>query len=405
MIQNKKYKLAVVASHPIQYQSPLWRRIAAHPEIDLMVYYCLDWGVSDKSHSRFFGVKYKWDVPLLEGYNFKFLRNYSPNPGPFLGGFANPGIFWELWKNKYDAVLVLGWMDITFWFAFIAAKIKGTPVLLRTVNSLSYDKAVKRPGLLLFFKKIYLKTLFHKFVSAFLAIGTWNRNMYLHYGIPPERIFHFPYGVNNEFFFEEIKKYEDKQLDIRKELGIGPKTKVITYAARFVEEKHPEHVVRAYEKIKSLPDTVVFMVGDGPMKSELEREAKEKGLDGIKFLGFKNQKELVRIYAVTDIFVRADSPHKGDWGATVNEAMACGLPVICTDTISSQADLIRRGENGFVYRLGDLDALAEFIKKLVIDSKFLESMKKKSIEIISNWDYKQDIDELVKALKFIKKKS
>ena len=113
----------------------------------------------------------------------------------------------------------------------------------------------------------------------------------------------------------------------------------------------------------------------------------------------------MRIYAVTDIFVRADSPHKGDWGATVNEAMACGLPVICTDTISSQADLIRRGENGFVYRLGDLDALAEFIKKLVIDSKFLESMKKKSIEIISNWDYKQDIDELVKALKFIKKKS
>src|SRR3989344_591323 len=143
------YRLAIVASHPIQYQSPLWRSIAAHPEIDLTVYYCLEWGTSGKTHKNFFGVEYRWDTPLLEGYRYKFLRNYSPKPAPSLGGFINPGIFWELWKNRYDAVLILGWMDVTFWFAFLAAKLKGTPVFLRTVNSLSYDTSVRRPQVLL----------------------------------------------------------------------------------------------------------------------------------------------------------------------------------------------------------------------------------------------------------------
>ncbi len=403
-IFRKKYRLAVVASHPIQYQSPLWREIAKHPDIDITVYYCVDWGVSKPQlHKDFFNVPYKWDVPLLEGYTYKFLRNYSPKPGPYLGGFINPGIFGELWRNKYDAVLVMGWMDVTFWFAFLAAKLKGIPVLLRTVNSLSYDRAVRRSRLLLFLKHGYLTVLFRRFVSAFLAIGTWNRNMYLNYGVSPERIFHFPYAVNNTFFFEETKKHAPRRDEIRNELDINPKAKVITYAARFVAEKHPEHILLAYEKMRDIPGVTLLMVGDGPLRAVLEKEAKEKKLTGMKFLGFKNQTELVKIYAISDIFVRTDGYHKGDWGATVNEALACGLPVICTDAISSQADLIRQGEDGFVYALGDIDAFAGFMKKMVLEPELLSSMKRKSIDIISGWGYERDIDGLIKALGYVSK--
>lgn len=397
----KKYTVAVIASHPIQYQSPLWRKIAENPQIDLIVYYCVNWGVNKPQFDpKFFGRPYQWDIPLLEGYKYKFLRNYSPKPKPKLGGFMNPGVFLELWKNKYDAVLIMGWMDVTFWFAFLAAKIKNIPVLLRVVNSSNYDRHVKRSNILLFFKRIYLTALFRFFVSGFLAIGSWNKEMYLKYGVPEKRIFHFPYAVWNEFFMNELQKYTDNGEEIRNELGIGPKTKVITYAARFVEEKHPEYIIRAYGKIKNLPDTMLLMIGDGPMRKSLEEETKEKQLNNVKFLGFKNQTELVKIYAVTDIFVRADDYIKGDWGATVNEAMACGLPIVAPDTIGAQADLIREGENGFVYHLGDIDVLSEYIKKLVLDEKLLESMKKKSKEIISKWSYKEDVEGLLSALKF-----
>jgi len=397
----KKYRLAIVASHPIQYQSPLWREIAKHPDIDVVVCYCVDWGVSKPQfHKDFFGTPYKWDIPLLEGYKYKFLRNYSPKPGPYLGGFINPGIFWELWKNRYDAVLVMGWMDVTFWFAFLAAKLSGTPVFLRTVNSSYYDTHIKRPLLLLLFKKLCLKILFHFFVSGFLAIGMWNRNMYLEYGVPPERIFHFPYAVWNEFFFEESSKHKSNVKTIRESLGISPNDIVILFAARFIYRRHPEHAILAFEKLKDIPNATLLMVGDGEMMDELKKMSKEKNLKKVRFVGFKNQRALVEMYTISDIFVRADEPEEGDWGATVNEAMACGLPVVCTDTISSQADLVRRGENGFVYPLGDLDALAGFLRTMINDRKLLSSMKERSKEVIAKWGYREDVEGMLAVLEY-----
>ncbi|MBI2035427.1 MAG: glycosyltransferase [Candidatus Liptonbacteria bacterium] len=403
----KKYKLAVVATHPIQYQSPLWREIAKNQRIDITVYYCVDWGVSKPQlHKDFFSIAYKWDIPLLVGYKLKFLRNYAPKPRPSIWGLFNPGIFWKLLKNRYDAVIVLGWMDITSWLTLLSAKITLTPIFLRVVNSSNYDKHVMRSKFLLLLKRLYLKIIFRGFVSGFLAIGTWNREMYLEFGAPKERIFHFPYAVWNEFFMEESKKYENSRDEIKRELGIDPKAKVITYAARFVHDKHPEHVIKAYELLisdYSITDTCLLMIGDGELKGPLEKEVAKKGLSNVKFLGFKNQRELIKLYAITDIFVRTDDYIKGDWGATVNEAMACGLPVIAPHTIGAQVDLVRQGENGFVYRLGDIEALAHYIKKIIDNEQLLESMKGKSKEIISDWSYKEDTEGLLKAFRNLDK--
>jgi len=93
---NQPYRLAVLTSHPIQYQAPLWRKLAEHPQIDLTVYFCSDYGVTEKVDPGF-GVKFKWDIPLLDGYRYKFLRNYSPksNIRGFWGLF-NPGIVKKL---------------------------------------------------------------------------------------------------------------------------------------------------------------------------------------------------------------------------------------------------------------------------------------------------------------------
>ena len=136
------------------------------------------------------------------------------------------------------------------------------------------------------------------------------------------------------------------------------------------------------------------------MRISLEKEVREKELTNIKFLGFKNQTELVRLYAITDVFIRTDAPIKGDWGATVNEAMACGLPIIAPDTIGAQADLVRPGENGFVYKFGDINALAGHLRKIISNEKLLASMKKRSKEIISLWSYKEDVNGLIRALDY-----
>ena len=103
--------------------------------------------------------------------------------------------------------------------------------------------------------------------------------------------------------------------------------------------------------------------------------------------------------AIGDIFVRADSTDKGDWGATVNEALASGLPVVCTDALSSQVDLIRHGENGFVYSTGDIDALAAILRDLIDHRERLAEMNKRSREVMSDWGYDEDVQGVLDALK------
>lgn len=76
---KEKYKLAVLTSHPIQYQAPLFRKLSSHPYIDLAVYFCWDFGVKEEEYDPGFGKKIKWDIPLIEGYRYKFLANYRQN--------------------------------------------------------------------------------------------------------------------------------------------------------------------------------------------------------------------------------------------------------------------------------------------------------------------------------------
>ncbi|MAF80308.1 hypothetical protein CL629_04505 [bacterium] len=397
------YRLAVLASHPIQYQAPLWKKIAEHQHIDLKVYYCVDWGVEKPQYDpKFFNTPYKWDIPLLEGYTYEFLKNYSPKPGPYLGGCINPNIAFKLWKHKYDAVVIMGWMDITFWFAYLAALVGRTPVFLRAVSSSYFDKYGKRSNILLFLKKTVLRNLFRYFVSGFLAIGTRNRDFYLEYGVKKKNIFHFPYAVDNNFFAKEAEKHEKHRAKIRKKMNIDSDAAVILFAARFIPRRHPEHAIKAFEKLTAhskKTNAHLLMVGDGEMMDELKKEVEEKELSNVCFVGFKNQKDLVKMYSISDVFVRADETiETGDWGATVNEAMACGLPIVCADAAASNVDLIQRGKNGYVYTFGDMEEFAGSISKVIQNKKQLESMKRKSKEIISKWSYKEDVEGILEAL-------
>ena len=69
----KRFRLAILISHPIQYQTPLYKLLAEQKEIDLTVLFCSDWGLKIY-HDEQFGQSVKWDIPLLDGYKYKFLN-------------------------------------------------------------------------------------------------------------------------------------------------------------------------------------------------------------------------------------------------------------------------------------------------------------------------------------------
>src|SRR2546426_5874952 len=129
-MNERRIRVLVLCSHPVQYASPAFRRMAHHPRLDLLVAYCSLQGV-DPGLDPEFGVEVAWDVPLLEGYRWVHVPNRSPRPG--LGrffGLINTGLWRLIRAGDFDAVMVYtGYMYASFWLAIIAAKSNGVPLL------------------------------------------------------------------------------------------------------------------------------------------------------------------------------------------------------------------------------------------------------------------------------------
>ncbi|MBZ9572242.1 glycosyltransferase family 4 protein [Patescibacteria group bacterium] len=390
-MKRNKYKLAILTSHPIPYQTPLFQKLAEHPKIDLMVYFCSDFGVNKKLDPKF-GIPVKWDKPLLEGYFYKFLKNHSPNPSTEFWGLINPGIIKELWRERYNAILVHGYTLFTSWLAFFGAWITRTPIIFRGETLLlSHQPEWRR-----IIKNVVLRPLFRR-IKAFLPIGTRSSEFYSYYGVSKHKLFLGPYSVDNDYFFEQRRKWQPKKEKIKKELNIPFKLPIILYVGKIYKIKAPFDLLKAFEKIQE--KAALIFVGEGEDRERLESYKKERNIKNVYFLGFKNQSELGKYYVVADIFVLPSIREK--WGLVINEAMCFSLPIITTDGVTAAVDLVRREENGFIYLKGNIEMLIKYLKELISDLEKCKKMGEKSLKIISDWNYDVCEKAILKALEFI----
>src|ERR1700690_1920449 len=130
-VPERRYRVLAIASHPVQYMAPIFRRMAVHPSLDLHVAYCSLRG-AEAGHDPEFGASIQWDVPLLEGYNWSQLPNRGSGTESFFGLF-NPSVWKLIRGGKFDAVLCFtGYRRATFWMALLAAKLSKTAFLFGT---------------------------------------------------------------------------------------------------------------------------------------------------------------------------------------------------------------------------------------------------------------------------------
>lgn len=398
-----KYKLAILTSCPIQYQAPLFKEMAKNSKIDLKVHFCSDFGINKSAYDAGFGKEIKWDIPLLDGYKYEFLKNYSLKPSETkFWGQINFGVILEIIKEKYDGILILGWNSFTNWLAFLTAFLIKTPILLRGENPLNQE--LLKPEWKIKIKKIILGTLF-KFISGFLYIGEENKKFYQYYGAPEKKLFFAPYAVDNERYIAAKKELVIKNYELRKKSGIGRNDVIILFVGKFIEKKRPFDLLRAYHNLiihNSKFIIHLLFVGDGALRTELENYVKENNLHNVHFVGFKNQTELPQYYAMADIFV-LPSGEGETWGLVVNEAMCFDLPVIVSNVVGCGSDLVKNGENGYIFPLGDIKKMSEYLEELANNNKERKLFGKKSFEIIQNYNYQKNIDGILSALAKINK--
>ncbi len=393
----KSYKLVIVVPHPIQYMVPFFKRLAKHQNISLKVFYCWDFGVQTTFDDQF-DREIKWDIPLLEGYDYEFLPNWSPKPSSSFFGQINPSIIKKIIVDRYDVVLVHGYAIFTNWLTFLGAWISGTPIFFRGEAQLLRHRSPVRQ----FLKNLILRPLFCLF-SAFLAVGTKNFEYYRYYGVPKEKIFLVPYVTNEDFFLEKATKKGKCRQMLRKKLNIAEDAVVILYVGKIFGEKGPGafDLLKAFEKISKNKKAFLVFVGEGKEKLILERYCQEKEIKNAFLVGFKNQKELPGYYSIADILVLPS--YTEQWGIVINEAMYFGNVIIASDQVGAAYDLVRE-DNGFIFPAGSIKVLSEKLKILINDRKLLKKMGDGSRERIKNWDYAACLAGITAALATLKRK-
>ena len=308
------------------------------------------------------GVEFEWDIPLLEGYPHRFLKNVSQRPGlEWFGGCDCPEIGAILREGGFTHVLLIGWHKKVFWQAFWAAKKAGIQVLSRGDSHLGKQ----RNPLKIITKEILYRILLPCF-DAHLYVGQRNFAYLRHYGVPKDHLFFSPHFVDNQWWSGRARDSRVKGLrgsgssKVESESRKAEKSVEFLFAGKFSEEKRPQDPLLA---LKEVPDARLVYVGDGAMRQELKKICEECGLtERVEFLGFKNQKELPAILASADCLIL---PGNETWGLIVNEAMACGTPAIVSTACGCQPDLIVEGETGYSFMLGDVQGLAECMRRFV----------------------------------------
>lgn len=391
----KIHRIAFLISHPIQYFSPLFQRMAAHPQIDLTVFYCSDESIRG-GVDREFGRPVTWDIPLLEGYRYRFLPNRSWKPSIFRGywGLWNPRIVLELRRDRFDALIVHGWSYATHWLAVSTAWARGIPVYLRGENPLVQEghKALWKRG----FKRVLHGKILFSLVDKFLTIGRENHRFYRHYGIGEEDLISFPYCVDNERFLLDMEKEREMREKRRRKRGISSDQMVVIFVGKLIRKKRPLDLLEAVHKT-STKEVVLLYVGEGELESRLKEEKSRRGMENVHFAGFVNQSELAQYYSLADVLV-LPSEIGETWGLVVNEAMNFSLPIIVSNMVGCAPDLVREGENGYVFPLGDIEALAGCLQTLVGDRDLREKMGRRSREIVADYSYEKGIENLVDDL-------
>ncbi|MEL6338656.1 MAG: glycosyltransferase family 4 protein [Myxococcota bacterium] len=383
----RKLRLAVIASHPIQYQSPLFRTLAE--QVELRVFYCWNPSATDATDPEF-GRSVTWDIPLLEGFDYEFVRNVTLKPGSAsYGGLFNPEMPGRIVSWRPDAVLIQGYSHATFQLAALALKSARIPLIFRGESNLLN----RRQWTTRVIKNLTVRPFLALF-DACCAIGSANRDYLVHYGVDPRRIFHSPYSVDNLFFQMASRNASTQRDTTRASLGIGPAETVFLFVGKLIPKKGCADLIEAFTR-RPMSDTQLIIVGDGPERRELEASVQGRARE-IHFVGFKNQSELPTWYAAADVFVIPSLFEP--WGLVVNEAMNYGLPLICSNEVSSAFDLVD-ASNGWRFPAGDVGRLSNALSEAA-STNGLSQMGIRSRERIENWGISETAAGIREAAEF-----
>lgn len=421
------FRLAIVVSHPIQYYSPWFRDLASRTELKIKVFYLWDFGVTEK-RDPVFGTSFKWDVPLMEGYESTFVPNVSRDPGTHhFKGLDNPGLVAAIAEWKPDAILLIGYNYKSLLRLIFSPRLRKIPILFRGDSHELSSVTGLKPQL----ARLLRRVIFSRF-DRVLAVGKASVGYFRGSGVPQKRIRIVSHCIDNERFRSAASQAGQEALNWKRELGIPEGATVVLFAGKLENKKRPQDLLEAFlalvrrrtnvegptpsyremraEGISSGPrtlkveprlssDPVLLFVGSGPLEDELRAMAGEHLGREVFFAPFQNQSAMPRVYATGNVLVLPSQGRGETWGLAVNEAMNLGLPAIVSSHVGCGPDLIREGETGWIFKAGDVSDLGRVLRVALDDPERLREMGVNAKELISSFSFEAATEKVVEAVK------
>jgi len=351
-------RLTIVQTHPVQYNAPWFRHIAANcPELELTVVYAAR--PRPDQQGTGFDQPFEWDTPLLDGYAWQLVREGKDGDDFATGRFRGldvPAIGKAIADTRPDVVLVPGWHSVTCVRALLSARRRGLPTLYRGDTHNRTGPAGWRRG------PWHVKTrAFLSLYSGYLSVGRLSREYLESHGVAPTRIYSSRHAVDNIAFAASAEPYlvGAGRSDARAACGAGPDDFVVLFAGKIEARKRPVDAVRAIASLG--PNAVLAVAGRGDLEDRMRADAERLGVR-VAWLGFVNQSRMGRVYAAADCLVLPSELES--WGLVVNEAMATGLPAVVADRVGCAADLVVPGVTGELAGVGDVDALGAALRRV-----------------------------------------
>lgn len=326
------------------YRVPLFAELAAHFDLDVWILGDIQSVRAWPAEARDAGFCYRilphLTIPLGSAYNVILLNYTLPV---------------ALARHRHDVIICCAWDTPATFYASYHAALTGTPFILWSGSTAAEDSRLRR------LTKPIVRGLVRR-ADAWLAYGTRAKEYLVGLGAKDERTFLTYNAVDTDAFAAQCRTAAADCEALRKQLGIGT-SRVVIYCGNLLDMKGVGELLESFALyVDRDADATLLLVGSGRDEPRYRDWVRERGLgQRVIFAGFAPRAEMPRYYGLADLLVL---PSRSEiWGLVINEALACGLPVVATSICGASADLIQKGVNGYIVPPRDPEAIRQVLAK------------------------------------------
>lgn len=223
--------------------------------------------------------------------------------------------------------------------------------------------------------------------DAALVGGRLHREYLIKLGMPENRIFLGYDAVDNDYFTQVANAARNNPQAARQRQPEIPTKPYFLVVTRFIERKNVPRLVQAYADYRKQVDEAWDLVicGSGQEEEIIRQIVSDRDLnDCVHLPGFKTYQQIGDWYGLASVFIHPALVEQ--WGLVVNEACAAELPILCSRTVGSAYDLVRDGENGFLFEPADQQSITRALVMLhCLDPATRQQFGKLSKEIVADF--------------------